>query len=60
MPKNEKSCIIFLSSYAGKTIMPEIGIYSVTKSAIVALALALSKELNDDNIRVNCISPGII
>lgn len=60
MPKNKNSSIIFLSSYAGKIIMPEIGIYSVTKTALVALGLALAKELNDDNIRVNCISPGVI
>lgn len=60
MPKNKNSSVIFLSSYAGKVITPEIGIYSVTKTTLVALGLALAKELNDDNIRVNCISPGII
>lgn len=60
IPKNKNSSIIFMSSYAGKIIIPEIGIYSINKTAITALGLALAKELNDDNIRVNCISPGLI
>ncbi len=34
--------------------------YSVTKSAIIGLTKALSKEVGPCNIRVNCVSPGVI
>ena len=37
-------------------IMP----YSVSKTALLGLTKALSYELAPDNIRVNCIAPGII
>lgn len=35
-------------------------IYNVTKSALVMLSKCLSNELIADNIRVNCINPGLI
>ncbi len=60
MPKKNSSSIIFLSSSVGKSPDPVIGIYSVTKTAIMGLSLALSKELLNDGIRVNCIAPGLI
>ena len=37
-------------------IMP----YSVSKTALLGLTKALSFELGPENIRVNCIAPGII
>ena len=37
-------------------IMP----YSVSKTALLGLTKALSFELAQDNIRVNCVAPGII
>ena len=60
IPKSSKSSIIFISSYVGKNPLPEIGIYSVSKSAVVSFSKVLSKELLDDGIRVNCIGPGVI
>ncbi|GAB4415898.1 MAG: SDR family oxidoreductase [Anaerolineae bacterium] len=35
-------------------------IYNVTKSALVMLSKCLANELIPDNIRVNCINPGLI
>lgn len=35
-------------------------IYNVTKAALVMLSKNLAKELIPDNIRVNCINPGLI
>jgi 3-oxoacyl-[acyl-carrier protein] reductase len=34
--------------------------YSASKGAIIAFTKALAKELADSNVRVNCISPGVI
>lgn len=34
--------------------------YSVTKSAIIGLTRALAKEVGPSNIRVNCVSPGVV
>lgn len=37
-----------------------IGVYSISKTALLGLTKALSQELAPDNIRVNCIAPGIV
>jgi dehydrogenase/reductase SDR family protein 4 len=37
-----------------------IGHYSITKTALVALTKICAKELLHENIRVNCIAPGVI
>ena len=34
--------------------------YSVSKTALLGLAKALSWELAPENVRVNCIAPGIV
>ena len=34
--------------------------YSVTKTALFGLTKVLAQELATDNIRVNCIAPGVI
>lgn len=34
--------------------------YSASKSAIIGLTKALAKELAPSNIRVNCVSPGVV
>ena len=34
--------------------------YSVSKTALLGLTKALSFELSPDNIRVNCVAPGIV
>jgi 3-oxoacyl-[acyl-carrier protein] reductase len=34
--------------------------YSASKGAVIAFTKALSKELADSNVRVNCVSPGVI
>ena len=37
-----------------------LGPYSVSKTALIGLTKVLAQELAPDNIRVNCIAPGII
>jgi dehydrogenase/reductase SDR family member 4 len=50
--------IIFVASIAGFTPLPNIGAYSVSKTALIGLSKALSVELAADAIRVNAIAPG--
>ena len=52
--------IIHISSIGG--IRPEagIGIYSVSKAAIINLTRAMAQDWGADNIRVNAICPGLI
>jgi len=52
--------IINISSIGGITPEPMLGIYSVSKSALISLTKVLAKELGADNIRVNVICPGLI
>lgn len=52
--------IVFLSSVMG--VVGEVGktTYSLTKGALVSGAKSLALELASKNIRVNCISPGVV
>ena len=38
----------------------QLGVYASTKAALENMVKWLSKELMDDDIRVNAISPGVI
>jgi NAD(P)-dependent dehydrogenase (short-subunit alcohol dehydrogenase family) len=49
--------IINIASIAGKTAVPHIGAYSVSKFGVIALTQVLAKELAPD-ITVNAICPG--
>ena len=52
--------ILNISSISAKENNLGRSIYSSSKSAIESLTKSLSKELGRFNIRVNCISPGLI
>ncbi|MBD2704104.1 glucose 1-dehydrogenase [Spirosoma sp. BT702] len=52
--------VIMVSSIAGHTPDPGLGIYSVSKSALNMLTKVLAKEWGQDGIRVNAICPGLI
>jgi len=51
---------VFVSSIGGFQPIPALGPYSVSKTALFGLTKALASEAAADNIRVNCIAPGII
>jgi NAD(P)-dependent dehydrogenase (short-subunit alcohol dehydrogenase family) len=52
--------IINISSIGGITPEAGIGIYSVSKAAIINLTQAMAQDWGKDNIRVNAICPGLI
>lgn len=37
-----------------------LGVYSVSKTALLGLTKAAAKDLASENIRVNCVAPGIV
>ncbi len=60
MKKQGGGKIINVASIAGLKPMPAMGVYSVSKAAVLALTQALAQELGPDNIQVNAIAPGVI
>jgi dehydrogenase/reductase SDR family protein 4 len=52
--------IINISSIGGVTPEPEIGIYSVSKAALISLTKVMAKEWGAKKIRANVICPGLI
>jgi len=60
MRKQERSDIILISSIATQQCGERTAPYTMAKSAIESLTKVLSKEEGPNNIRVNCIAPGLI
>jgi NAD(P)-dependent dehydrogenase (short-subunit alcohol dehydrogenase family) len=52
--------IINLASIAGLHPQPGLGIYGISKAAIIMLTKILAQELGSANIQVNAIAPGVI
>jgi NAD(P)-dependent dehydrogenase (short-subunit alcohol dehydrogenase family) len=52
--------IINMASVAGLRPMPGMGVYSVSKAAVLMLTQTLAQELGPHNIQVNAIAPGVI
>lgn len=57
---SNNSSIVFISSISSLISIEGNGLYSGTKSALVGVARAMALELASNNIRVNCISPGLV
>jgi len=55
-----KERIVNLGSLAGKEGLPSLAAYSAASAGVIAFTKALSREVNDSDIRVNCIAPGPI
>ncbi len=60
MLRNHSGSIINISSVWGTMGASMEVHYSASKSAIIGMTKALSKELGPSGIRVNCIAPGLI
>jgi NAD(P)-dependent dehydrogenase (short-subunit alcohol dehydrogenase family) len=52
--------VINMSSVAGREPQPMMGVYSVSKAAVLMLTQVLAMELAADNIQVNAIAPGFV
>ena len=60
MKKKKEGAIIFISSAAGVRGVKNALAYATVKGALPQFTRALAFEVGDDNIRVNCVSPGVI
>ena len=60
MRERRDGSIIIVSSIGGLRGSPIIGAYCISKAADMQLARNLAVEYGPDNIRVNCIAPGLI
>nr|XP_039262220.1 dehydrogenase/reductase SDR family member 4-like [Styela clava] len=58
--KRGKGSIVLVSSIGGLVPFSMLGAYSISKTALLGMNKVLSSELAPNNIRVNCIAPGII
>lgn len=52
--------VINMASVAGKIPQPGMGIYCVSKAAVLMLTEVLAAELAQDNVQVNAIAPGFV
>ena len=60
MSERKDGAIIIVSSIGGLRGSTVIGAYCISKAADMQLARNLAAELGPDNIRVNCIAPGLV
>ncbi|MCH4557073.1 NAD(P)-dependent dehydrogenase (short-subunit alcohol dehydrogenase family) [Mesorhizobium sp. USDA 4775] len=60
MRRAGKGRIVNMGSLAGKEGLPSLAAYSAASAGVIAFTKALSREISDTDIRVNCIAPGPI
>ena len=60
MIKNNYGKIINVASIAAKTPLEGLGVYNISKAAVVMLTKVVAKELGQHNIQINTLAPGLI
>jgi NAD(P)-dependent dehydrogenase (short-subunit alcohol dehydrogenase family) len=60
MRARKAGTITIISSVGGLKASTVIGAYCISKAADMQLARNLAAEFGPDNVRVNCIAPGLI
>jgi NAD(P)-dependent dehydrogenase (short-subunit alcohol dehydrogenase family) len=60
MRERRDGSIIIISSIGGLRGSTSIGAYCISKAADMQLARNLAHEYGPDNVRVNCIAPGLV
>ncbi|EHH63491.1 dehydrogenase/reductase SDR family member 2, mitochondrial isoform X6 [Macaca nemestrina] len=58
--EKRKGAVTLVSSVAAYFPRMELGVYNVSKTALLALTRTLALELAPKDIRVNCLVPGVI
>jgi NAD(P)-dependent dehydrogenase (short-subunit alcohol dehydrogenase family) len=56
----KRGAIINISSIGGLTPEPFLGIYSVSKAALISMTQVMAKEWGQHNVRANVVCPGLI
>ena len=60
MRTKQEGAIITISSTAGKLATPSNIAYQAVKGAIPHITRGLAREFAADNIRINCVAPGVV
>jgi len=60
MVKRGGGSVINISSIGGISPEPLLGLYSVSKAALVSLTKVMAQEWGRDNVRANVICPGLV
>jgi NAD(P)-dependent dehydrogenase (short-subunit alcohol dehydrogenase family) len=60
MRARKDGSVIIISSIGGLRGSTQIGAYCISKAADMQLARNLAHEYGPDNVRVNCIAPGLV
>jgi NAD(P)-dependent dehydrogenase (short-subunit alcohol dehydrogenase family) len=60
MRERKSGSVVIISSIAGLRGTPIIGAYGITKAADIAMCRNLAREFGPDNVRINCIAPGLV
>jgi NAD(P)-dependent dehydrogenase (short-subunit alcohol dehydrogenase family) len=60
MKQKKSGSVINISSIGGLRPEPGLGMYSVSKAALISLTKVMAREWGEDNIRVNVVCPGLI
>ncbi len=57
--QNQGGAIINVASIEGLSPSPMMGVYSMTKAAVIMMTKVIAKELATAGVRCNCICPGL-
>jgi NAD(P)-dependent dehydrogenase (short-subunit alcohol dehydrogenase family) len=60
MAQRGAGSVILLSSIVGFTTMPANIPYSTSKAAIASMTRSLAAQYANNNVRINCVAPGLI
>lgn len=60
MLRQGAGCVVNVGAYAALRGMAQMGAYTASKSTVIRLTEAMSAELREQGIRVNCVLPSIL
>lgn len=58
--RSGEGSIVFLSSVAALAGSPALSLYAASKAALLGMTKSLAAELARDQIRINCVTPGMV